>query len=550
MARNSCRRRSGYTLVELIVAMSISTVLVAGLASSLYIAGRASTATGPAAETLRASDVALRISDELRYAIYVTERNERAVEFAVDDINGDGQPDVVRYEWSGTAGDPLLRAFNHAAPQAVAEDVRDFQLTYRYRESNEAFEEGWQDSSEVTLAKLTGGGSTSDYQVRADQWVGQTFFPSLPPDARSWQVTAMELELRSSGSADGETRIQLRPATGSGTPTSTVLEEVRVAEATLDSNYNWRDYAMTQVFGLSPKEGLCLVLEHVSGSESCEVRYQSGGIALPDHGLLESSNEGASWLLTSDKGLHFEVKGKYTTPGGPPIEVTRRYLTSVRMSLRTGSDAEASIHTGIPLLNTPEVLSGFWKLDFDVDPTTADVDFDGRGDWVVRGGGSFNRSSLVGGIWHADAILATYPVNDFAQLTTVDLRFRNTSLGGEGAVFRLAYDQAGASSQAVLRAHAQLQPDGTQTLTLHKMSDSETIVPLVTQTGLSDEFIDLRLVIDPATDRVAVWIDGASKGVYSNVPFSGSSDDRQATLMAAGSAAEFDFVSIRVSDNP
>jgi len=146
MGKLTCQRRRGHTLIELIVATAISTILVAGLGSSMYIASRVATVTLPAACTLKASDVSLRIGEELRYAVYIIERSDRSIEFAVDDVNGDGETDVIRYEWSGTPGDPLVRTLNHGTPIAVAEDLQDFQLTYRYRSRTETLDEGLEES--------------------------------------------------------------------------------------------------------------------------------------------------------------------------------------------------------------------------------------------------------------------------------------------------------------------------------------------------------------------------------------------------------------------
>ena len=93
-----------------------------------------------------------------------------------------------------------------------------------------------------------------------------------------------------------------------------------------------------------------------------------------------------------------------------------------------------------------------------------------------------------------------------------------------------------------------MQGDGTQTLEAFRRDDDLTPVRLVTVPGLKGGFVDLRMVIDPAVDVVAIWVDGASAGSYTYKPYTMSGDERFASLFASGSSAEFDYVSIRVGE--
>ena len=45
-----------------------------------------------------------------------------------DDANAD--PELIRYSWSGTRGDPLLRQYNQATLATVAENVAAFNISY------------------------------------------------------------------------------------------------------------------------------------------------------------------------------------------------------------------------------------------------------------------------------------------------------------------------------------------------------------------------------------------------------------------------------------
>ena len=123
--------RVGYTLIELLISMGSATVLVTGMGTAVYLSGEAFVADesipGQRAE---ASDAGRQVLDDLKYATGFTERTDKAVTFTVPDRTGDGQPDTIRYAWSGTAGDPLTYSLNGATPLVAATNVHQFALTF------------------------------------------------------------------------------------------------------------------------------------------------------------------------------------------------------------------------------------------------------------------------------------------------------------------------------------------------------------------------------------------------------------------------------------
>src|SRR5437867_3033614 len=106
------RRGSGFTIVELMVAMVASAFLLAGLGSIMFIARQVAYSPTAAARRAKASDIMGQISDELRYATIITQQTPQILEFVVADRNNDGTAEKIRYEWSGIAGDPLRKTVN------------------------------------------------------------------------------------------------------------------------------------------------------------------------------------------------------------------------------------------------------------------------------------------------------------------------------------------------------------------------------------------------------------------------------------------------------
>lgn len=117
-------RRDAYTLIELLVAMASASVLLVGLASSLYLASQALELDGGVAHRRVRADAALaRVLADARTAERFYELTSTAVEFDAPDRDDDGAPERVRYAWSGVAGDPLTRSLNGSAPVTLLRSV-------------------------------------------------------------------------------------------------------------------------------------------------------------------------------------------------------------------------------------------------------------------------------------------------------------------------------------------------------------------------------------------------------------------------------------------
>jgi len=124
-------RQKGLTLVELLVSIAVTMVLMLAIGSTMLIATHAfPDVNGPANVIIVASEAAEQLAAELQYAVTFTERTANAVEFTVADRNADEAPETIRYEWSGTAGDPLTRQYNGASIVAVLDSVQEFNLSY------------------------------------------------------------------------------------------------------------------------------------------------------------------------------------------------------------------------------------------------------------------------------------------------------------------------------------------------------------------------------------------------------------------------------------
>jgi len=120
--------RRGYSLLELIVSMTAATVLLMSMSSTLFISVRATDpSTTPVTSTIKCHTAINEVLLDLEQAMSITERSANAITFLVPDRDGDLDPEIIRYAWSGTSGAPLTRQYNGGTAVTFVENVYDFQ---------------------------------------------------------------------------------------------------------------------------------------------------------------------------------------------------------------------------------------------------------------------------------------------------------------------------------------------------------------------------------------------------------------------------------------
>jgi hypothetical protein len=345
---------SGFSLLEVAVATAVTSILLLGIGSALLLAGRAMPDVhSPTAEIVAGADALEPMSAELQYAVRIDDRSAHEIEFRVADRNGDGNWEVIRYEWSGTAGDPLTRRYNGDAATRVLADVREFSLSYELQTISTEVPQS-NESPETLLIGYDGSPDYYDCSIRQVELYSEYFHPGLPADAVRWRVTRVRFYAEQGGWPSGETSVQLQVPTAGGLPSGMVLEERPLPESSLSSWYSVRETSFTGVNDLSPQQGLCLVFQWVSGDEACRILGQERNVTASNLTLLKSIDRGISWSNRAGQSLLFSVYGTVTTRGTPRIDRTY-YLDGVGICLRTGADSQATVQTRVRTLNRPEV---------------------------------------------------------------------------------------------------------------------------------------------------------------------------------------------------
>jgi len=345
---------AGHTLIEMVAALAIVGILMLGIASAVLMASRAVDPQNPQLARRAAAEAVERLVRDLQFATDFHARSSTSVRFVVPDRRRDGDtaPETIRYAWSGTAGDPLTRVYNGSDPAVVIDDVHEFTLTYHLHTVTEQPATTINESGEVLLASHTAPVAAATSSIQEMRWLGQYFLPSLPADAVAWRVTRVLLKMRTHGAAHGIAGVELRLPTASNLPSGGILEQIPMYESRLTDWYLWREFPFTNVDGLKPGRGLCLVIDSIfSDADLCDVRLDNKGA---DGGLLKTDNGESGWTFKDNQSLLYAVYGKVTT-STTPDPVTRTYLRGIGIRLRAGPDPATVVETAAPLFNAPEV---------------------------------------------------------------------------------------------------------------------------------------------------------------------------------------------------
>ena len=389
--------------MELVTAMVASAALLAGLGSVMMISRQIAYTPSASAKRLEASEAVNELADDARFATFIVTHTIHVFEFVVADRNGDGTAERIRYEWSGVPGAPLQKTVNGGTPVALVDSVQDFQLSY-ILDAQTTTLSTTTDTAETILVSYAVTPFGTDRYINATAFSAQRLSPTAfttaaPAGAVAWNATKVDFQGRRTGGTSETLRVQIRSAGDpNDSPTGEVLGEIAIPEGNLSASAGWNTATFTSpVRGLALHRMYELVWRGTTGDSGDAARLLTDDNAAT--WVHESNDAGATWTYMPLRRTYYRIYGTYTSPG-TPVDVTRTYATRVNVVLQGGTAAHSRINASVPLDNTPELLSAYWRTDFDADPTAADVTRDGVADWSMASG-TFNGATLVNGIWQA-----------------------------------------------------------------------------------------------------------------------------------------------------
>jgi prepilin-type N-terminal cleavage/methylation domain-containing protein len=357
LARNS----RGFTLIEIMMASIVMSVIMLACFSVVLMASKAlpDRTTGPNA-TSSAAVAMDQLSYDLSFASAMSVMSASDVEFFVQDRDGNGMPDRIRYTWSGNVGDPLCRYYSAGDPtsgtytyqpaQTVLSNVQEFSLVYDKRGTSYAVTSGT--SAEMLLASFDSDSNLADSTITGTNYIGQYFLPTLPTGTGTWNVTRVKFKARQNGFPNGIISYQMRSG-NAGLPTSNVLDSGTLTENRFNTIYTWQQVNFTNVTGVTPGSGLCFLLMLNSTSPACDIQYQNTAAPTYNSNMLTSVGSSTAWSAPVSQSMCYQVYGTVTAATST---VTQYKLTGVRATLRNGPDTTSRVRTTARVPNEPMVV--------------------------------------------------------------------------------------------------------------------------------------------------------------------------------------------------
>ena len=301
--------------------LGICTVLIVSLTGSLTLVMKSASVptNSPVLAHMRTGELADRVLSDLAIAQSFTINTATDVEFKVPSRDANNTPDTIRYQWTGSPSNQLLRSYNGGSLNLFAADVKEFGLSYLTRSMGPPPPPAPVESAEVLLMEHNDApsGSFSSFNTSTSNWGSQWFNPSLSPDAVSWKITRVQCSAsRANGtSATFQVRIQSAdPATNQ--PLPTVLSTLTATTATLPTTTAWVNFDIPDAANLSAETGYCLVIAVTASSTKYPIlQFESNGTPMPSRThWMTSSTAGTAWTLPElTKDMRFRIYGTITT---------------------------------------------------------------------------------------------------------------------------------------------------------------------------------------------------------------------------------------------
>lgn len=369
MASQYMNNRRGVTLIELVLTMSISIVLFGGIASAILMASHALPNENDAFVAITNSAlISEQISSELHSAITVTERTPTAITFTTADRNQDGNPETIRYYWSGVPGDPLTRQYNAFPAKIVTSAVFYFNLNYDIDISSKLVtHETIVYGPNQLLASFESwpamAADVFEQVIKSTSWISQYFEIVAPPEATTLVITSAKIKILSYILPSSAITLGIHRSTLDGTyvpEINSIGSEAVIPQNVLDANPLWMTATFSDVIILDPQRtDYSLVMKGFT-PDSVYAVYLFQRKAPPNGTIMKWTNDsGGIWSPTNKdinkQDLLFYVYGAFGTTSTVTDPVNRYFLKSVEWSLQLTEDPVTSVMTRVQILNTPEV---------------------------------------------------------------------------------------------------------------------------------------------------------------------------------------------------
>lgn len=344
--------------MEMLITMTVMSILVTGLASALVIAGRS--LPNSDSTLLNATVVhgrAMQLAGELQDAISITERSAQALEFTVADRDEDGEAETIRYAWSGTPGANLTRTCNGVAHNSFLTNVTQFSFGYTDQVKQVQINGSPTESPESILSGNDPPWPAS-YGLNFRYWAGQYFVLSLPDNVFTWRVTAVGVRAQRNEmnfGPPGTLRAELRACRSNNLPSASTLASGSMSVSLLSpTQAEWTIIPLAGCPTLVCGQALCVVFKGEGNYPNVNILHKPYDANLNNSWMVSTNDGDYNWRQVGGANLCFRIYGVLTYPGTAEI-VEQRALIGVNATWQIGPDPSTRVEQGICLLNKPQV---------------------------------------------------------------------------------------------------------------------------------------------------------------------------------------------------
>lgn len=508
---NEHRRRvdnrfDGYTLIEVMVALSVSLLVIAGLQSCLTLALQTiPNPNSPRQREIAATEVLQKLSDDLEYCLWIVDSTPNRIVMVVPDRDRDGQPERVGYRWTSNGVGDVFRKYNDQTEKVLIEQVASFRIDLQSENADIAVPGLVQAGSIMRLDnhdRLNSEVGVIDNISSCGQWIQ----PTVTSGGSLWRPTQIRLSVWKQGGAS-EVEIRGGPGLVNRLPAADSMPtDSQILSSGLANFPNKTTLSTLGAPWMQRNQSYCVRVVKTNPAASDAAYKRDAGL-----NLIQKVSNG--WQHSSSSSMAYELDGQWGSAAGDQT-LSLAHWKSARVRCLADASGSEIVSTS-NLLNNPGHWSRRWQTNNDGDPIDADDDADGSADWRV-----------VSSTMHE-----TTGSHDLDANAIVDVDWRCETAGGEGTVLINAF-RSGTTCRPV-RLRLTRQADQTHYVILENPSTTNAR-PLFVLGGLELNTVRTRLVFDKIQQSVTLVANGVSRGTFA---LSTSSTATSASAIQFGSVS-------------
>ena len=542
--------RQGFTLAELLVSVAVSGLVIVSLGSALTIATRSIRPDASSAVTLDAARCLRTLQEDLRFATRILDHSATSIRVLTTDANRNGSADLVLYSWSGVSGDDLTRSVDGGIAIPVCEDVTDFNLSLATRNDTQAVPAPPVGGSEILLDQYTSTSGTTDVSVGYTDAYAQYVHPetflstALLGSSDEWQITRVDYYASKATSDDDSTyEFEIDKATADGLSTHDELYSVTLDPDDASGSGSWLSVSMDSLPWLDATQGVSLKFTWRWGWNRLTLLETASGSG---DGSQTTYSNSTDWLRpATNRSLLFKVYGKIRSKTHQDQQEPARRFQMADIRLAAASLTDGPLYGAAEFLNRPLDATLLADTDFSTYSITDDSNRDSLADWSLINTSSSNSSAVASGKWTAtNKAIRLTPTIAAGQQVDLRVHCRDTTSSSGSVLARAAVSQLTGGQSVSAMAYLTLQSDGTQELAIYEETGTNTFSLLAQYHTLASTQQELRLVLNPQHQSLAVWVNGVFIQSLSIKPLVAASLPSTVQIQAYGNSCEFDSCNV------